>query len=208
MLAILEVASMVAILLSYIWGWQGRFAGASLLIVVLYFGLAVTGHLLRRESPVHLGLRIDNVPRALRNVATIVAPTVLVALATGLALGSWHFPSWGHMLEEAPWMVAWGTAQQYGLLCFFYRRFLEIFGGPWAATLGAAVAFATFHVPNGFLIGVTLAAGTAACILYRREPNVWVIGIAHALISFVLVCSLPGTVTHNLRVAPGYLALH
>lgn len=206
--ALVEVAAMVTVLLSYIWGWQGMFVGSSYLIVALYFGLALLSHRWRRESARELGLRLDNWSRALRNVIPIVVPAVAVALVIGLAADSLHFQSWSHTVEGAPWMVAWGTSQQYGLLCFFYRRFLEILQGSWAATAAAAATFAAFHIPNGFLVIVTLAAGVAACSLYRREPNVLVLGIAHALLSFVLLCSLPYSVTHGLRVGPGYLALH
>jgi ABC-type Mn2+/Zn2+ transport system permease subunit len=132
---------------------------------------------------------------------------VAVSFAIGLTLGSWHFHSWSHILKGAPWMLAWATAQQYGLLCFFYRRFLEISADPRAATAGAAVTFAAFHIPNGFLVAVTLLAGVAACTLYRRETNLFAIGMAHALVSFTLLCSLPFSVTHGLRVGPAYLAL-
>ncbi len=197
---------MLVALLSYIWAWQGAFAGASLLIVALFGGLGLISHLRRHETAQHLGLRADNLPRALRNAVSFVAPAVAVALGIGLALGTWHFPSWSRILEGAPWMLAWATAQQYGLLCFFYRRFLEIFADPTAATASAAVTFATFHMPNVFLVAVTLAAGVAACTLYRRETNLFAIGIAHALVSVVLLCSLPDSVTHGLRVGPGYLA--
>ena len=202
--ALVEVAAMTAILLSYIWGWQRTFPGSSYLIVLLYFGLAVLSHIWRRESARQLGLRVDNLPRALRNVAAIIVPAIAATLAIGFAAGTLHFSSWSHIAAGAPWMFVWGTSQQYGLLCFFYRRFLEILPGSWAATAAASVAFAAFHVPNGFLISVTLAAGVAACMLYRREPNVLVLGAAHALLSFVLFCSLPLSVTHGLRVGPGY----
>jgi len=37
--ALVETAVMVAVLLSYIWGWQGTSAGASQLIVLVYFGV-------------------------------------------------------------------------------------------------------------------------------------------------------------------------
>lgn len=204
--AILEIATMIAALLSYIWGWQGAFAGASGLILVLYVGIGILSHARRGESACQLGLRVDNLPYALRNAAALVAPAVLVLLAIGIALDSLHF-SWSQTAKNAPWLIAWGTAQQYGLLCFFYRRFLEIFGGPWLATICAATTFATFHAPNGFLIAITLAAGVAACTLYRRTPNVLAIGIAHAVISFMLVCALPYDVTHGLLVGPAYLAL-
>jgi hypothetical protein len=206
-IAFLEVSAMIAILLSYIWGWQRAFVGASQLVLVLYFGLALVSHLLRGESARQVGLRFDNLPRALRNAAVVVVPAVLLALAIGFALDGWHFHSGSQTARGAPWLLAWATAQQYGLLGFFYRRFLEIFGGPLAATAGASVTFAAFHVPNGFLVAVTLAAGAAACTLYRREPNLLAIGAAHAMLSFFLFYSLPFDVTHGLRVGPGYLRL-
>jgi hypothetical protein len=118
--AILEIAAMIAALLSYIWGWQGAFAGASGLILVLYVGIGILSHARRGESAWQLGLRVDNLPYALRNAAALVAPAVLVLLAIGITLDSLHF-SWSQTAKNAPWLIAWGTAQQYGLLCF-YRR--------------------------------------------------------------------------------------
>jgi hypothetical protein len=204
--ALLETALMVAVLLSYIWGWEGTFAGASALIGLMYFGVAAVSHVRRGETLRQLGFRTDNLPTALRNAAIVVLPAVAIALAAGLALGGWHFPSWRRALAGLPWTLLWATAQQYGLVAFFYRRFLEIFGRWQAAVLAAAMMFATFHLPNRFLIAVTLAAGTAACTLYRREPNVIALALAHAMLSYVLFFALPQTVTHNLHVGPGYYA--
>jgi len=198
---------MAAILLSYIWWWHGTFPGAALLILALYFGLGILSHMRRRESARDIGLRLGNFPRAIGNVVLVVAPAIAVTLACGYALGTWHFREWEHPIIQPLWMLGWATAQQYGLLCFFYKRFLEIFATPWAATMGAAATFATMHVPNGFLVAVTLAAGTVACTLYRRAPNVLAIGIGHAAISYTLLCALPFSVTHGLRVGPGYFAL-
>jgi membrane protease YdiL (CAAX protease family) len=198
---------MAAILLSYIWLWQGSFYGASLLVLALYFGVGIQAHLRRGESLRDIGLRLDNFPRAMRNVVLVVAPAVIVTLAIGYALGSWHFRGWMHPIIQVLWMLGWATAQQYGLLCVFYRRLLEIFDGHWAATIGAAAIFATMHAPNGFLMAVTLVAGTVACAIYRRTPNLLAIGIGHAAISYALLCALPFSVTHGLRVGPGYFAL-
>ena len=195
---------MTAILLSYIWGWQGSFTGSALLIILLYFGLAVASQFRRGETPMQLGFRVDNVIVALRNTAAVVVPAALAVVAAGALLRSWHFPSWQHSLIGLPWLVLWAVAQQYGLLCFFYRRFLEILERPQAATAAASVTFAVFHVPNGFLIAVTLCAGAVACMLYRRSPNIFVLGLAHATLSFVLYSALPLTLTHGLRVGPGY----
>jgi hypothetical protein len=205
--AVVEVAALTALLLSYIWGWQGAFPGSSLLIVVLYFGVGIASHLRRGESAREIGFRLDNWQTAVRGAAGAVAIAACFFLALGAALNTWHFPSPRHMALELPWMVAWGTAQQYGLLCFFYQRLLEILQGPRAATLGAASLFAVFHVPNPLLLAVTLGAGIVSCTLYRRAPNVLVLGIAHALVSIVIASTLPLDVTHRMHVGPGYFSV-
>jgi membrane protease YdiL (CAAX protease family) len=205
--ALVEVTAMVALVLSYIWGWKGTFHGEAELLVGLYFGIGILSHLRRHESARQLGFRLDNWRQALRNAAAIVPVAVCVPIAIGALLGTWHFPSWSDAIRHMPWMLAWATAQQYGLLCFLYRRFLEILGGPRAAAASAAAIFAAFHVPNSLLLAVTLLAGVVSCWLYRREPNVLVLGIAHAAISFAIFSSLPFSITHGMRVGPGYLAL-
>ena len=92
----------------------------------------------------------------------------------------------------------------YGLLCLLYRRLLDVIASPRSAALGAGSAFALFHLPNPLLVGVTFVAGSVSCALYRRVPNVFVLGIAHAAISMVLFSALPVSMTHQLRVGPGY----
>jgi len=203
--AVLATAIMAALLPSSIWGWQRAFEGASALVGVLYLGVCMLSQARRGESAAELGLRFDNLPRALGSAAVFVVPAVLVLVAAGFALESLQF-SWSRAARDIPWLLVWGTAQQYGLLGFFYRRFLEISGEERLAAVGASVIFATFHAPNGFLVAVTLVAGMMACILYRRVPNILAIGVAHGVISFALLCSLPPEVTGGLRVGPGYLA--
>jgi hypothetical protein len=204
MAAAAELSAMATILLTFIWGWQGRFPGSWLVLLFLYFGVAVASHARRHETPAQLGLRMHNVQPALRNAASVVVPISAVALATGAALGTWHFPSWERSLAGLPWLLTWAAAQQYGLLCFFYRGFLEILEQPLAATVATSVTFAVFHAPNGFLMAVTLGAGVIACTLYRRLPNVFVIAIVHAALSYVIYYSLPSSLTHGFRVGPGY----
>jgi hypothetical protein len=197
---------MVCVLLSFIWGWQGSFAGSWALVLVLYFGLGAVSHTRRRETPELLGLGASNAGPALRNVAMVVLLAATPVLAAGAALGTWHFPSWPRFVSGLPWMAVWAIAQQYGLLCFFYRGYLEILESPAAATVAAAATFSACHAPNGFLMAVTLAAGVVACSLYRRSPNVIVIGLGHATLSFLLFYALPYDLTHGLRVGPGYFS--
>ena len=67
-------------------------------------------------------------------------------------------------------------------------------------------SFALVHLPNPLLVSITFVAGLVSCTLYRRVPNVLVLGVAHAAISLVLFFALPASITHNLRVGPSYFA--
>ena len=131
-----------------------------------------------RRSRTALGIRLDNWPAALRNALPIVAVGVCVPLALGAALDSWHFPSWKHSVASLPWMIAWATAQQYGLVCFLYPRLLEIVQSPRGATFGAAALFAAFHLPNPLLVAVTLSRERR--VMQSARPNGFMLGIAHA----------------------------
>jgi len=202
-----EMAALTGLILSYIWVWQRTFPGAFLVCAAGYFGIGIIGHRARGESLRTLGLRLDNWLPALRNAAVVAVIAITGALIAGAILDSWHFPKWEVMLLTLPVSMIWGTVQQYGLLCIFYRRAQELFGSAMIAAVCAALLFALFHLPNSFLMVVTLIAGVAACVLYRYQPNIVVIGAVHAVISFTLYHALPGKVTTNLRVGPGFYTI-
>jgi membrane protease YdiL (CAAX protease family) len=204
--ALAEVVAMLALVLSYIWMWHKRFPRDDLVVSFLYFGLCFASHLRCGESAGSLGLRLDNWRAAARQALLPVGVGVGLPLVIGAALGSWHFEPRGWLLG-VPWHVAWGTAQQYGLLCLFYRRSVDVLGSAQGAALASASAFALFHVPNPLLVGVTLLGGFVSCALYRRVPNVFVLGVAHAVISTTLFSALPISMTHQLRVGPGYFTV-
>jgi hypothetical protein len=42
-------------------------------------------------------------------------------------------------------------------------------------------------------------------VLFRRCPNLFAIGAAHALASSTLYFCLPPAITHLMKVGPGYL---
>lgn len=204
LIAAAEIAAMTILVLTHIWLWRRAFPGAFALCALGYFGIGFIGHRLRGESLRHIGFRVDNWLPAMRNASYVVAIAVVGALAAGHMLDSWHFPSWKAAALTFLVTTIWATAQQYGLLCVFYRRFHDLLGNVGAAAVGAALFFAIFHVPNSFLMIVTLVAGVAACVLYKHQPNVFVLGIAHAIISCTLYYALPPDVTAQLRVGPGY----
>jgi membrane protease YdiL (CAAX protease family) len=151
-----------------------------------------------------LGFRLDTAPRT----ALLFAPVALVIASAALAAGAWmgalRFPPFDYSLHQLSDLIPSGIAQQYVLLAFYYRGFASIVHTPACAALLTALVFSALHVPNVFLMVVTFFAGLIAAAIYRRSPNLWVNGIIHGLIAFVLGYTVPLTVTHNLRVGPGY----
>ena len=99
-------------------------------------------------------------------------------------------------------MPLFGIAQQYGLLGFYYRRFQEALPGVWAPMLASAVIFAALHTPNVPLMAMTLVVSLGACWLYRRAPNLWVLGLAHGLLSITVAMFLAKLLVSGLKVGP------
>jgi membrane protease YdiL (CAAX protease family) len=205
--AAVEVGAMAALILSYIWLWEDSFDDSFYLCLALYLGIGLAGHLRRGETARDIGLRVDNLGPALLQALVFVGPLILISPIVGLALDTIRLlpgASWW-WIPGAAERFASGTLQQYGLLCFFYRRMQELIPGTWPPLLSAAGVFALFHLPNPFLTVVTLGAGILSCWLYRRVPNLWALGLSHALLSMSISRSLPLGLTVHMRVGPGYL---
>ena len=199
-----EVVVFFGLLASYIWVWKGLFPGDRILVVALYVGIGLETHWRRGESPRQIGFRLDNLVGFARLAAALLTPVIAVGMAAGHLLGEWAFPSPPTWVASLLWSVAWGTAQQYGLACVLYRRMRELLP-PRKAMLVSGVIFSLLHLPNPFLVGLTLLMGVLACYLYERNPNVIGLGLAHGLTSFLLANSLPGWLTFDWMVGPAIL---
>jgi membrane protease YdiL (CAAX protease family) len=84
-------------------------------------------------------------------------------------------------------------------------RLRGVLKDPLAHDVVCAGIFAALHLPNPFLTAVTFGAGYCFCVLFRRCPNLFAIGAAHALASSTLYFCLPPAITHLMKVGPGYL---
>jgi hypothetical protein len=202
-----DIALMSLWLLSFIWVWAKAFPGAFYVCVA---GYALLIHASRRaagDSLRDVGFRLDTVGPALWRVAFLVAIFGGGAVAVGWALGSLSFDPAAKWPNRLAWGALWGFAQQVGLLAFFYRRFVELLRSERLAAPAAGVTFALFHLPNPFLVALTAILGTIAALMYRRAPNRWVYGAAHGLTSWMVSRSLPASVTHLMRVGPGYWSM-
>ena len=196
---------MSGLLTSYIWGWESTFKGDFTLCIILYVAIGLAVHLRAGERPYNIGIRADNLGAAARDALLATTALGLVLVGVGALLGSLDFPPlalWPATLRDG---IAWGLLQQYGLTCIYYRRFNEILPGPGGGSLWAAgAAFALLHLPNPFLTLATFGAGLLSCWLYRRTPNLIVLGIMHGVVSFLMVETLPDSITMGMRVGPGF----
>lgn len=199
-----EIAAFFALIVSYIWVWKEAFPGDRVVVLALYVALGVETHWRRGESAREIGFRLDNLGAFGRLAARWLALPVGAAAVAGVALGGAAFPPPAIWPLNILWSVAWGTAQQYGLACVFYRRLRDLLPAR-RATLAAGAIFALLHLPNPFMIGLTLALGVVACALYERHPNVLGLGLVHGATSFLLANTLPGWLTFDWMVGPQIL---
>jgi membrane protease YdiL (CAAX protease family) len=72
------------------------------------------------------------------------------------------------------------------------------------ARIVSAMLFAGAHLPNWFLMAVTLLAGYVCARIYMRHKNLYFLGIAHATIGFLLFLVVPDSISHHLIVGPGW----
>jgi hypothetical protein len=101
--------------------------------------------------------------------------------------------------------MIWAVLQQFVLQDFFLLRLLRLLPSRSAAVVTAAVLFSIAHIPNPLLTIATLAWGTAACFLFLKYRNLYVLGIAHGILGLCIAISVPNAVHHHMRVGLGYL---
>ena len=104
---------------------------------------------------------------------------------------------WGYMI--------WAVLQQFVLQDFFLLRLLRLLPSRSAAVVAAAMLFSIAHIPNPLLTIATLAWGTAACFLFLKYRNLYVLGIAHGILGLCIAISVPNAIHHHMRVGLGYL---
>jgi membrane protease YdiL (CAAX protease family) len=100
----------------------------------------------------------------------------------------------------------WSVFQQILLQGLFLKRLLQLTRRPWVAALSAAVLFSVAHLPNPILTATTLVWGLSACLIFLRYRNLYPLALAHAIFGITLAMTVPGTITHNMRVGLGYVA--
>ena len=76
-----------------------------------------------------------------------------------------------------------------------------------AAVMAAAGLFAFAHLPNPILTPVTLIWGLPPCWLFLRYRNLYTLALAHAIFGICIATTVPGPITHHMKVGLGLLDL-
>jgi membrane protease YdiL (CAAX protease family) len=132
-----------------------------------------------------------------------------VALTTPIVAALWFI---GHAMGPAPvrrapvldflYVTLWGGGQQFALQTVVFRESQAV-AGRGAVPLAAGI-FACLHVPNPFLMMVTLVGGLTWCWIYSRHPNIIPLALSHAAATVVILMSFDPAITAGLRTGWHY----
>ena len=158
-----------------------------------------------RPSIRRLGLRVTGMRPAMWVVA-LAATLALMGVWVSFRMHTLHAVFRNFRVEWAFLAyIVWGLMQQFILQDFFLARLMRLVPTRAAAVIIAGALFALAHVPNPVLVVATLVWGIIACTLFLRYRNLYVLGLAHAILGMCLAVTIPNAVHHQMRVGLGYL---
>jgi len=199
--AVLEPVSVFTLIMAYIWALRVHHPGMWMAIL----GLMLASHALRREGTDDLGFHRRNLKECWNQFGPLLAFMTLVLLACGILVQTMRPIGFERALLAWFGYLPWGLLQQYVLNGYFLNR-LDGAVSRQTAPVYSAALFSGAHLPNWFLMLITLAAGYCCARIYRRYNNLYFLGLAHATLGFLLFLVVPDSISHHLKVGPGWFA--
>jgi membrane protease YdiL (CAAX protease family) len=197
--AILEPAGIFLLIMDYI--WKVRYVHPLFGLGIV--SLVVASHWVHRERAATLGFRSMNFRKCMENFAPAVILLALLLLGTGELLDSIRPIGFDSAMLAWCGYLPWGLFQQYVLNGYFLNRLERVVPQRSAIVLSAAL-FSGVHLPNWFLMIVTLLLGYGSAWIYSRYRNLYFLGGAHATLGFLLYLVVPDSISHHLVVGPGW----
>jgi len=198
-IAILEPLTVFVLIMAYIWDLRYRHHE----VWVGILGIVLLSHMVRRERAAALGFHLRNLRQCLDEFLPMLGFLGLVMVAAGILLQTTRPIPFGDAFLAWFGYLPWGTFQQYLLNGYFLNRLGRVMA-PRHASIASAVLFSGVHLPNWFLMGITLLAGYYSARLYLRHRNLYFLGIAHATLGFLLFLVVPDSISHHLVIGPGW----
>lgn len=130
------------------------------------------------------GLRADNFRNALR------CHSLFLAAATA-GLVAWGAFSGRLVLSHTAWVVLllypfFGVAQQFILQNLIASNLSGLIRQPLLCAFVAALLFGLSHLPRTSLVIFAFIAGFFLTLGYRRQPNLWAVGMIHGYLAALL----------------------
>ena len=179
-------------------------------LAILVPAFTVATHVARGESARRLGFGWEDFRTAFPALLPWVVAAAGLLLAAGAAAGTIRPLAPRQIVGGVGAYMVWGACQQYLLNAFLANRLAEWAGGPERRTvpLAAAALFSLPHLPNWFLMAVTFAGGYLSVRVWQRYRSLYVLGIAHGVIAFVLFAVVPDSIGGHFFIGPRYLMNH
>lgn len=103
--------------------------------------------------------------------------------------------------------IVWAIFQQFILQSYFFLRLEKLMPARFAVAAAAGL-FCLVHIPNPVLVAVCLVAGWMACEIFRRNRNIYALGVAHAILGLTIAITVPDHIQRHMRVGIGYYHYH
>ncbi len=196
-----------AVLCGYIWlvlPHKGAMA-AKVVFFVLAGVFPILVNILAGDRPAHSGIRLDNIAESARLTSIMTLAMAGLVTAVAVATDGFHWGRTARFLELCVIYLGWGIAQQYLLQAFTLRRLREANLGLIPSVLIASLIFAAMHAPNWLLSAVTFVAAIVWCLLFIHRPNIFTLGLSHAVLAVLLYHSWPKVWLQGLAIGPMFL---
>jgi hypothetical protein len=191
---VLEISAVFAGLILRIWLVESNWLTAAILAGILLSWRK------NKDSLKDLGFSV----RESKNVPLFAfAPLAIAAIASfPLYGGTLPFKVGGPGLIVA--QLGWALFQQVILNSYFVNRVESLLDDPRLVVLCAGVIFAGVHAPNPFLMVATGIGGIVLSFLFLRWRNIYAVAFIHAIVSAVILRSIPSGIHHGFVVGPNF----
>jgi hypothetical protein len=199
--AILEPLGVFLLIMDYIWAI--RFTHPLFWVVIV--ALILASHWVHREPASALGFHSINLRKCIQDFAPGVILLGLLLVGLGQLLATIRPLDFDRAMLAWCGYLPWGLFQQYVLNGYFLNRLERVVPRRSAWMLSAAL-FSGVHLPNWFLMAVTLLLGYCSTRIYSRYRNLYFLGGAHGTLGFLLYLVIPDSLSHHLVVGPTWFA--